>query len=209
MPITNLRNSAARLSECEEGASVVIGGEDEDMKTGRFEPNSGLRMKRADLFPRQLDLMLRPKVFFARFPPVDLALTPTRRELATYLTRFPSIGDAPMLRDRRLENALLLIIPLALLAIFLLDILGPPYSGVSVLYVPMILFSSKVLPSRAVIFVGVVCAVFTFASFILASVEGFDMMSAKQFVAILVAIAGTTYLSFAMARGRDLPAEKN
>ncbi len=112
-----------------------------------------------------------------------------------------------MIRERRLENAFLFLIPLALLAIFLLDVLGPFGPGTSVLYVPMILLVSKVLPQPAVVYMGVCCAVFTFASFMLSSVEGFDSMNAEQFASILIAIAATTYLSFGLARPRNPPAE--
>lgn len=110
-----------------------------------------------------------------------------------------------MLRANRPNKFLPFFIPLALSAIFLLDILGPFDPVVSVMYGPIILLSTWVFSKGGIVYVGFVCVVLTSASFILSGVEGFNSMNTLQFMAIIVAIVVTTSLSFRLSSRHDYP----
>ncbi|KRB51361.1 hypothetical protein ASE04_11320 [Rhizobium sp. Root708] len=94
------------------------------------------------------------------------------------------------------KNLRLALVPVSLSAIFLLDILGPFDPVITVLYIPVIVISTRIFPKGIVTYLGLVCVVLTCASFVLGHVEGFDKVRLGQFAAILLAITATT--SFAV-----------
>ena len=112
-------------------------------------------------------------------------------------------GDVEMKSEHPPSITMLIIIPLGLSAVFLLDILGPYDPVVGVLYLPLILFSTRVLSGFAVAYVGLAAGVLTCASFVLANNEGFDKITYDQWGAILAAIAVTTTFAVVLSRRRQ------
>jgi hypothetical protein len=94
------------------------------------------------------------------------------------------------------KNLRLALVPVSLSVIFLLDILGPFDPVITVLYIPVIVLSTRIFPKGIVTYLGLVCVVLTGASFVLGHVEGFDKVRLGQFAAILLSITATT--SFAL-----------
>jgi uncharacterized membrane protein len=92
------------------------------------------------------------------------------------------------------------IVPVALAAVFLLDVAGPFDPVVSVLYLPLIVLSTRAFSRLGVTYIGIACTVLTCASFLLANVEGFDSVTVSQFASIVFSIALTTLPAVGLMR---------
>lgn len=90
---------------------------------------------------------------------------------------------------------LLLGIPVCLAAVFILDVIGPFGPVVGVLYLPLIVMSTRAVSNVGVAYVGIACVVMSFASFILSGVEGFGLLRIWQLGLLLSAIFLTTLIS--------------
>jgi hypothetical protein len=107
--------------------------------------------------------------------------------------------------ENRSPKSFLFVVPVALAAIFLLDVVGPFDPVVSVLYLPLIILATKMFSKLGVTYVGIACIVLTCASFLLANVEGFNGVTASQFAFIVLAIAVTTSLAVGLTRRLSQP----
>lgn len=90
---------------------------------------------------------------------------------------------------------LLLGIPLCLAAVFILDTVGPLGPVVGVLYLPLIVLSTRAVSNAGVAYIGLTCVTMAFASFVLSGVEGFELLTIYQFGVISSAIILTTLAS--------------
>lgn len=107
--------------------------------------------------------------------------------------------------ENRSPKSFLFVVPVALAAVFLLDVVGPFDPVISVLYLPLIILATKMFSKLGVTYVGLACVVLTCASFLLANVEGFNSVTAGQFASIILAIAATTSLAIALTRRHSQP----
>ncbi|MBB4446988.1 glucose-6-phosphate-specific signal transduction histidine kinase [Rhizobium cellulosilyticum] len=107
-----------------------------------------------------------------------------------------------MIINLRAKTALFFVVPLSMTAVFLLDILGPFDPFISILYLPVIVLSTRAFSNTGVFYSGLVAMVMTSASFVLSQVEGFDGMTSRQFALIAIAIAATTVLTAGLAPRR-------
>lgn len=98
---------------------------------------------------------------------------------------------------------MLIIIPLGLSAVFLLDTMGPYGPVVGILYLPLILFSTRVLSGFTVAYVGLAAGVLSCASLVLANNEGFDKITYGRWGAVLAAIVVTTTFAVFLSRRRQ------
>jgi hypothetical protein len=98
---------------------------------------------------------------------------------------------------------LFFIVPLSMTAVFLLDILGPFDPFISVLYLPVIVLSTRAFNNFGVFYAGLVAMVMTSVSYIVAQIEGFDGMTLRQFMLIAVCIIATTALTIGLVPRRS------
>ncbi len=103
-----------------------------------------------------------------------------------------------------LGNAAYLLVPLALSAVFLLDVIGPLEPFVSVLYIPILILAAKMFNKGGVVYLGAVCVILTAVSYVLGNVEGFDEVTIRQFGIVVASVIITTVL-LAGARRSSLP----
>ncbi|QWW72452.1 hypothetical protein [Rhizobium sp. WYJ-E13] len=83
----------------------------------------------------------------------------------------------------------------ALIALFLLEVLGPFDVMLSVLYIPVIVYTARTSTSSAVICVGLICAVLSLVSFLITDISTFEPVQYAEFTAVMVTIAATTLLT--------------
>jgi hypothetical protein len=107
--------------------------------------------------------------------------------------RFGDIeGSIAVIIKERTPTFILVVIPLAASATFLVTMLGPfaPYTGG--LFVPVILLSRWTFAPIGVAYTGFVCFVLTISGSILAQNEGFKAEGVHDVFGILIVIAFTT-----------------
>lgn len=100
-----------------------------------------------------------------------------------------------MIIRQHAPTKLLLGIPVCMAIVFILDVIGPLGPVVGVLYLPLIMISSRVVSSAGVVYSGLTCLVMAFASFILSGVDGFELLTIYQLGVLSSAIVLTTVAS--------------
>lgn len=90
---------------------------------------------------------------------------------------------------------LLLGVPFCMAIVFILDVIGTLGPVVGVLYLPIIIISTKAVSNAGVVYIGVTCLVMALVSFVLSGVDGFELLTIYQLGVLSSAIVLTTIAS--------------